>query len=93
MVLVQEGALSLHTVHSLGTCPVRSLSCLAGLLIARAHSLGPATSMRTRAIYSKIEAWCRSAGGNVPSIGEARCIKPLAMVPQTHSPSQLGNNM
>ena len=36
--------------------PVRKLAKLAGLLISRAHCLGPATRMRTRALYASIES-------------------------------------
>lgn len=37
------------------TCPVRLLSRLAGLIVSRAHCLGPAARMRTRAMYSNME--------------------------------------
>jgi hypothetical protein len=44
------------SLHGRTQCPVRSLSRLAGLLISRTHSLGPATRMRTRSMYQNIEA-------------------------------------
>ena len=46
------------SLHWHKTCPVRSLSRLAGLLISRtpSHSQGPATRMLTLSMYQNIEA-------------------------------------
>ena len=58
------------------TCPVRSLSRLSGLLISRTHSLGPATRMRTRAMYQNIEARLKSyeKGPSAAAIGWKRYV-------------------
>ena len=53
---IQEILSIAKTLHDLRDCHVRLLSKLAGLIISRSHCLGPAARMRTRAMYSNIEA-------------------------------------
>ena len=53
---VQEILTLAQSLRGRATCLVKSLSLLSGLLVSRAHALGPATRMRTRAMYRNIEA-------------------------------------
>lgn len=64
------------SLHTKTKCPVRSLSRLAGLLISRAHSLGPATRMRTRSMYQNIEARLKphERGSSAGAIGWNRFV-------------------
>ena len=51
-----DEVLSLVSSLLLGrTCPVKQLARVAGLLVSSTHCLGPATRMRTRAMYQSIE--------------------------------------
>ena len=59
----------IHDLRAARENPVSKLAKLAGLLISRAHCLGPATRMLTRALYDSIESQLnpheRGPSGNI----------------------------